>query len=215
MEDNQVNSFRLYRDYFNLIKLLPKKKDREELSWAINEYVFENVIPALNEKQMTIFNTLIKQLDKSKDMSNKGAKGGAPLNNSNAKKQAEKQPRKQAEKQAEKQANIVSSFLFLVYSFKFNNNINNLLKEYLELRVKNKYTLTNTVVNRLCNKLNEYSSTDSEKEEIITNAINGAWKDFYPIKSPENGNHYETRLERMKKLGDEIVDECRRNQKSI
>ena len=82
----------------------------------------------------------------------------------------------------QKQTNNISIFLFLISNYKFNNNINDLLKEYLEVRIKNKYTITESIVNRLCNKLIQYSTNDEEKEEIILNAINGAWKDFYPLK---------------------------------
>ena len=87
-------------------------------------------------------------------------------------------------------ANNISYFLFLfsnlyISNLSNKNNIYKLFKEYLELRIKNKYTLTETVVKRLINKLNEYGTTDGEKTEIITNAINGAWKDFYPLKKHE------------------------------
>ena len=84
----------------------------------------------------------------------------------------------------------ISNFLFLFSNLYISNldnkdNIYKLFKEYLELRTKNKYTVTETVVKRLINKLNEYGTTDEEKIEIITNAINGAWKDFYPLKKHE------------------------------
>ena len=92
------------------------------------------------------------------------------------------------------EANNISIFLFLfsnLYISNLNNkdNIYNLLIEYLELRIKKKYTLTETTVKRLINKLNEYGKTDEEKEEIIMNAINGAWKDFYPLKKEQLKNN--------------------------
>ena len=39
-------------------------------------------------------------------------------------------------------------------------DIEDLFKEYLELRIKQKYVLSETVVTRLINKLNEYGKTD-------------------------------------------------------
>jgi len=62
-----------------------------------------------------------------------------------------------------------------------NSNINKLFNEYLEIRRKKKYTITDSVINRLINKLNEYGITDEDKEEILLKAITGGWKDFYPL----------------------------------
>ena len=43
-------------------------------------------------------------------------------------------------------------------------------------------------------KLNEYGKTDEDKIEIISQAINGKWKDFYELKKEEKkeGVIYET-----------------------
>ena len=65
------------------------------------------------------------------------------------------------------------------------NNIYSLLEEYLDIRKKNKYVVSETVVKRLINKLNEFGKTDDEKITIIENAINGKWKDFYPVDQKE------------------------------
>ena len=106
----------------------------------------------------------------------------------------------------------ISNFLFLfsnLYISNLNNkdNIYKLFKEYLELRTKNKYTVTETVVKRLINKLNEYGTTDKEKIEIITNAINGAWKDFYPLKKhEEKPNWYGKEQEETSASDDEIKE---------
>ena len=120
------------------------------------------------------------------------------------KKQTKNKPKtNQANNQ--KQTNNISNFLFLISNFNFNNNVYNLLVEYLELRIKNKYTLTETVVKRLINKLDEYGTNDEEKVEIITNAINGAWKDFYPLKKHETKpNWYGVELEEERASDEEI-----------
>lgn len=68
-----------------------------------------------------------------------------------------------------------------IYNYNFNDNVNKLLVEYLRIREKRKYVITENVVKRLCNKLIEYGKTDKEKEQIILNAINGGWKDFYKL----------------------------------
>ena len=80
-----------------------------------------------------------------------------------------------------------------------NNNSNKeliykLFKEYIKLREENKYNISESIVNRLTKKLNEYGKTDEDKIEIISQAINGKWKDFYELKKEEKkeGVIYET-----------------------
>lgn len=72
--------------------------------------------------------------------------------------------------------------------------IYNLFKEYIKLREDNKYNISETIINRLIKKLNEYGKTDEDKIEIISQAINGKWKDFYELKKEEKkeGVVYET-----------------------
>ena len=212
---NEIKSYTFYRNYYELIKHLPSK-ERLQMYDAISQYMFENIEPNLNGLCNGIWVNLKMPLDTSKMNIENGRKGGAPIGNQNAlKKQpknnpktTEKQPknnRKTTEGTTEKQANNISNFLFLISNFKFNNNINNLLKEYLEVRVKNKYTITESIVNRLCNKLNQYSTNDEEKEEIILNAINGAWKDFYPLKK-ETQNNTKDKLGNFNKVLKEVYD---------
>lgn len=188
---NEINGFTFYKDYYNLIKILPTK-NREKTLWAIMEYMYEDKIPNLDENSQAVFNTLSYQLNVSKKQASNGCKGGRPKKenpNDNPEENPNDNPNDNPKKNPKGNPNgkqiYISNFLFLISNFKFNNNINNLLKEYLELRIKNKYTLTDSVVNRLCNKLIQYSKNDKEKEEIILNAINGAWKDFYPLKEKQ------------------------------
>lgn len=63
-----MKSFTIYEEYFDLIGLL-SKRESEELSWAIWEYMFQDNIPKLNDKQMKVFNNLKRPLDKSKNKS--------------------------------------------------------------------------------------------------------------------------------------------------
>ena len=59
-----------------------------------------------------------------------------------------------------------------------------LFEEYLELRKLIKVKTTPSIINRLLKKYVKYG----EKPEIIENAINGNWKDFYEVKESNNGN---------------------------
>ena len=63
-----MKSFTIYKEYFDLITLLPKK-EQGELLIAICYYMFLNTTPNLNENQMKIFRNLKRPLDKSKNKS--------------------------------------------------------------------------------------------------------------------------------------------------
>ena len=183
---NEIKSFTFYKNYYELLDNLPTKNKRKMLE-IIVDYVFKDREPeGLKGMDLAIWNNLKMPLDTSKNNSMRSLGYGAPTGNQNASKKTNQKQTKNKPKTNQtgnqKQTNNISIFLFLISNFKFNNNINSLLKEYLEVRIKNKYTITESIVNRLCNKLIQYSSNDEEKEEIILNAINGAWKDFYPLK---------------------------------
>lgn len=177
---NDINSFTFYKDYFYLIDTLPIE-DKKMLSVSILDYVFKDITPKLNGHNEAIFNTLKHQIDKSKNRSSNAKKGQMQKNQIEIK-------LKSNENQIEiKQGNKTSvlSFKFYILNFKFKGTIKDLLQEYLDLRINKKYTLNETVIKRLIKKLNDYSKTDEDMVEIITNAINGAWKDFYPLKNKE------------------------------
>lgn len=63
-----INSFSLYRDYYDLITLL-SEREQEELLLAIVKYMFEDIEPKLSDKQMKVFKNLKRPLDKSKTKS--------------------------------------------------------------------------------------------------------------------------------------------------
>lgn len=65
----------------------------------------------------------------------------------------------------------------------FSNEIlNNLFIEYLQLRKQLKCSNSQTVINRLLKKLNDFELKGFSKNEIIENSIVGSWKDFYEPK---------------------------------
>lgn len=184
-----MNGFTFYNNYYELIKCLDNN-DRLELYDAICKYMFEGTEPSFDGLKNGIWVNLKMPLDNTKKQALNGSKGGAPKGNQNAKKNNPKTTQITTQKQPKNKQIYISNFLFLfsnLYISNLNNknNINKLLEEYLELRVSKKYTLNETVVTRLINKLNKYGTTDDDKIEIITNAINGAWKDFYPLEHRE------------------------------
>ena len=193
---NEINGFTFYKNYYELIDCLPKK-DKLLMLENIVDYVFKDIEPTgLKGMNQAIWNNIVLPINTSKNNSLRSIGKGAPKGNQNASKKTNQKQTKNKPKTNQmgnqKQTNniSISNFLFLfsnLYISNLNNkdNICKLFKEYLELRTKNKYTVTETVVKRLINKLNEYGTTDEEKIEIITNAINGSWKDFYPLKNHE------------------------------
>jgi len=187
---NGIKSFQFYDNYYLLINTLDEEKQKI-ISLAILKYMFEDIEPNFdNDRQLYgIWVNLKMPLDTSKKNIENGKKGGRPKKSEiESEIENQKKPKPKPKPKAKAKANNISIFLFLFSNLYISNlsnkdDIYSLFKEYLELRKKNKYTLTETVVKRLINKLNEYGKTDEEKIEIITRAINGAWKDFYPLKS--------------------------------
>lgn len=182
-----MNGFTFYNNYFRMIEYLPDE-DRLKMYDAIMNYMFNNKKPKLDKLTAGLFLNIQMALDTSKNNSKRSMGKGAPIGNQNAvKKQTENKPKTNQKETKNKQI-YISTFLFL-FSNLYISNLDNkdkiykLLEEYLEIRLKNKYIVNETIVNRLINKLNTYGKTDKEKIEIIENAINGAWKDFYELKN--------------------------------
>lgn len=186
---NEIKGFTFYKNYYDIIKYLDDNNKLIMLN-AILEYIFEEKEPQLEGLNLGIWNNIKMPLNTTKINIINGKKGGRPKTQTKTETKTESKTEKKPKAKPKGKANNISYFLFLfsnLYISNLNNkdNIYKLFKEYLELRIKNKYTVTETVVKRLINKLNEYGTTDEEKTEIITNAINGAWKDFYPLKKHE------------------------------
>lgn len=63
----------------------------------------------------------------------------------------------------------------------FNNDeVNELFKDFLDLRKKIKAVNSDRAINNLINKLNKYD--DDIKKQMINNSITNSWKDVYEIK---------------------------------
>lgn len=204
---NEIKGFTFYKNYYDIIKYLDDNNKLIMLN-AILEYIFEEKEPELEGLNLGIWNNIKMPLNTTKINIINGKKGGRPKTQTKTETKTEKKPKAKPKGKA----NNISYFLFLfsnLYISNLNNkdNIYKLFNEYLELRKKNKYTVTETVVKRLVNKLNEYGTTDEEKIEIITNAINGAWKDFYPLKKHETKpNWYGEELEETVASDEEVKE---------
>ena len=186
-----MTGFTFYRNYYELIKYL-NNEDRLELFDAIVNYIFEDKEPELDGLKKGIWLNLKMPLDTSKNNSGRGGRKTKKKPKANQK-ETELKPienRIKTEKKPIDKQIYISNFLFLFSNLNISNlnnkdNIYKLLQEYLEIRLKNKYIVNETIVNRLINKLNTYGTTDEQKIKIIENAINGSWKDFYELNDKE------------------------------
>lgn len=197
MASKNIKAFSFYRSYYEALKEIPEK-DKKDIIFAMINYVFEDKKPKLKGINKVIWTLIEPNLDKSKNKSNGNA--GAPIGNQNASKTLEnkgnndtiKKQSKNNQNSIKKQSlshdisysysYINNSLSYIIINNKNNiNNIYNLFKEYIKLREDNKYNISETIINRLVKKLNEYGKTDEDKIEIISQAINGKWKDFYNL----------------------------------
>lgn len=182
----EIKSYTIYSEYYDLITLL-SEEEQKDLFYAINKYMFEGIEIELTEKEKKIFNNLKRPLDASKKKSKNGSNTKSKQNQKEIKtksKQNQTDNQNKIKTKSNEQSKGITHQDVYVY-VNGNVNVNKLFKEYLELRKKNNYTLSETVIKRLKNKLEEFGKTDEDKIEIINNAINGGWKDFYPLKPVE------------------------------
>lgn len=187
---NEIKQFPFYKNYYELIDNL-SIQDKRLMLEIIVDFVFKDKEP-LNLKGMNlaIWNNIKLPLANIKKQILNGQKGGRPKKEEKQNNNPKEKPTKNPNDNPKRNQNNISNFIFLfnnliIYNINNKDNIYNLLKEYLEIRIKNKYVVNETVVNRLIKKLNDYGKADEEKISIIENAINGKWKDFYPLKENE------------------------------
>lgn len=190
-----IKGFTFYKSYFETLEEFDIE-EQKDLIYSMIKFVYKDEEPKFKDKSMRIAWTLIKPLlEKSKNKSN--GNSGAPMGNQNARKYDENKEEKQKQSKnnqtyQDKSLSIsISNYLSNII-INNNNNINNiynLFKEYINIRYKNKYTISDTVIKRLINKLNEYGKTDKDKIEILEKAINGSWKDFYELEKEEKNRN--------------------------
>ena len=199
-----IKAFSFYRSYYEALKEVPEK-DKKDIIFAIINYVFEDKKPKFKGTNKIIWTLIEPNLNTSKNKSNSNS--GAPIGNQNASKTLENKGNNDTiKKQSKNNQNSIKNQSVphdISYSYSYinnllsyiiinnqnnTNNIYNLFKEYIKLREDNKYNISETIINRLVKKLNEYGKTDEDKIEIISQAINGKWKDFYNLSNEKEKN---------------------------
>lgn len=204
-----IKAFSFYLSYHEALKDLPTE-DRKLMLLAIDDFVFEDKKPQLKGVNKIIWTLIEPNLSTSKNRSNKNS--GAPLGNANASKNKEEVNTEEINQNSTKKQSknnqsshdifMNNSYSYIIYQLSLinilnNNNINsinNSIKEYIQLRYDNGWSIKESTIVRLINKLNDYGKTDEDKLNIIGKAIDNGWKDFYPPnkKDKEVAITYET-----------------------
>lgn len=205
-----IKAFSFYKSYYDCLEDL-EKDDKYEIIEAILKYVFEDKKPKFKGIKKTIWTLIEPNLNTSKNRSNENS--GAPKGNQNARKYRENQEENNSiKKQSKNNQSSINDIKSISYSYSLssslsysnsniiNNNIlNNLFIEYIKLREDNDYVISETIISRLINKL-EQAESDEERKEMLEQAINGKWKDFYLINKKEKNNNIEKISEGAYKL---------------
>ena len=119
-----MNSFTFFEDYYDLITLLEDEHDQAELTLSILKYMFEDIEPTLNSRQMKIFKNLKRPLLISKTKSK-------------SKKNKIKIKSNENQNKIKTKSNEDESFDFVTKSMSMsNNNINNINNIKREEKIK-------------------------------------------------------------------------------
>ena len=86
-----MNSFTIYKEYFELITLL-SEKEQQELLYKITKYMLYDEEPELNDRQIKIFNNLKRPLNKSKEQSKRRTNQKPNENQTETKSNSKQQP---------------------------------------------------------------------------------------------------------------------------
>ena len=155
----KIHSFTFYDDYFALIDTI-SEKDKKEILCAIVDFMFKGIEPNLDGHNRAIFNTLSRQLNKSKNKSMNARKDNQEEEQNEINlKSNENQIDNQEEINKGKKTSVLS-FKFYISSFKFiENNIllKNKVLEWLEYKKQKKKNYTEIGLNTLLKKIEEQS----------------------------------------------------------
>lgn len=169
---NETKMFTFYRNYYEIIKYLPSK-DKLQLYDAILEYMFEDKEPQLKDLLKGIWINIKMPLDNNKKNISNGQKGGRPKTQEKPKDNP-KETQIKPNKEPKAKANNISYFLFLISNKKYkyiniNNNIYNIIKEWLEYKQERKEIYTEKGLEKLLTEIE--NNIDNYGQEAIINLI--------------------------------------------
>ena len=78
-----------------------------------------------------------------------------------------------------------------------NEEVKDMLREFIKMRKLIKSPLTNLALSRICNKLKNLSENPNEQISILEQSIINNWKDIYPLKDNKQKNKQENKKEEI------------------
>lgn len=78
-----------------------------------------------------------------------------------------------------------------------NEEVKDMLREFIKMRKLIKSPLTNLALSRICNKLKNLSENSNEQINILEQSIINNWKDIYPLKDNKQENKQENKKEEI------------------
>lgn len=205
---NSINSFTFYRDYYNLIDTI-SIKDKKDVLCAIVDYIFKDIEPKLSGHNQAIINTLISQLNKSKNNSKRATKlieNNEPNENQKKTKQKPNENQNKTERKPNDIPNdipnenktSVLSFIYYINNFNNINNNNiliNKLEDWFKYKQERKDKYTNTGIKTLLKKVNDNVSIygcdkviDLIEDSIANNYQGIIWDKLKNINTKKKGN---------------------------
>lgn len=125
-EDNQLNGFTFFRNYYNIVDNLPEA-DKQKMLVAIINYVFKDKEPDFDGLLLAIFNTIRMGLDTSKNRAGNARNRGERLSqNQNETKSKSNQNQKQIKNKSNENQKTSSD---LSYSNSYSNSNSNILEK--------------------------------------------------------------------------------------
>ena len=164
----KIHSFTFYDDYFALIDTI-SEKDKKEILCAIVDFMFKGIEPNLDGHNRAIFNTLSRQLNKSKNKSMNARKDNQEEEQNEINLKSNKKQIDNQEEINKGKKTSVLSFKFYISSFKFiENNIllKNKVLEWLEYKKQKKKNYTEIGLNTLLKKIEEQSQKHGIEQVI-------------------------------------------------
>lgn len=213
MADNK-KGFMLYADLIHTISKMPDDK-AGQLFKIILEYVNDKnpiiddlVIDLVFEPIKQQLKRDLKKWETKADKSRENGKlGGRPKKTQQVKKETQKtqqvnsKPKKPVIVNVNVNDNVTVKDIYIDIE-----STNDLFLEYLEMRKKKKYTITDTVIKRLVKKLHDYSSKGHFMNDVIENAIVGGWKDFYEPKQEHKKSFQQQEQDKTKQIGTAVMN---------
>ena len=173
------NSCIFYRSFYDSIKELDPGQ-QVQIYNAIFQYEFEGVVPELKGIVKSIFTLIVPQLEANDKRYANGCKGGRPKNQ-NETKTKPKNNQELTKTKPNDNVNVNENDNVNVNEYYKDKKLNNIFKEFLNIRKKLKAVNSDRAIKMLITKLDKYD--DDTKYKMIEQSIVHSWKDIYELKN--------------------------------